>query len=182
MRRLLPLLLALTAWPVGAQPAEYPLPDVEGEALVVPASSPVKYIGREDSMSRFSGGFVLTGTLYYACFIDCEPTIEPDELQLFIVPDPSLAARLPHWKIRSGPIRIIVENDEDLAKAVITNAERRALLARKRQDVRKRVSLNVDDYRLSIDCDSATHWVRYVSLAKPARIAKGGGKIDGGCG
>lgn len=175
--------LALGALALAAAPpaAEYPLSDVEGEALVVPASSPVAFTGFEEHRGRFSGEFVLNGTLVYRCEVDCDVPIDPRSLTAFVIPDSSLAGTLPYWKTRRSEIRIHFDNGDELADAVIRAAERKALIAGKVADVRKRVSLKVDEFRLGIDCDSASYQARFVKLARPARIAGAGPPIDEGC-
>ena len=177
------LALALAALSIAAAPpaAEYPLNDVEGEALVVPASSPVKFTGFEEHRGRFSGEFILNGTLIYRCEVDCDVPIDPRSLTAFVIPDRPLASTLPYWKARRSEIRIQFDNGEQLADAVIGAAERKALLAGKVSDIRKRVSLKVDDFRLGLDCDSAFYSARFVAIARPPRIARLSGPIDEGC-
>ena len=182
MRVLRPLLALLLLAAASPPAAEYPLSDVEGEALVVPASSPVKFTGLDQHLSRFSGEFVLTGTLIYRCAVDCDLPIDPRSLTVFVIPDRSQASSLPYWKTRRSEIHVYFENDEALAGALISEGERNALLAGKVADIRKRVSLKVDDFRLGIDCDSASYTARFVALARPARIARANRPIAEGCG
>lgn len=175
---------ALAALSLAAAPpaAEYPLSDVEGEALVVPANSPIKFTGMDVHLSRFSGEFVLNGTLVYRCAVDCDAPIDPRSLTAFVIPDRSQAQSLPYWKTRRSEIHVYFENDEALANTLISEAERKALLAGKVADIRKRVSLKVDEFRLGIDCDSASYTARFVALARPARIARSNRPIEEGCG
>ena len=42
-------------------------------------------------------------------------------------------------------------------------------------------ALKVDEFRLGIDCDSASYQARFVRLARPAQIAGAGPPIDEGC-
>jgi hypothetical protein len=179
--RVLGLSLAALSLAAAPQAAEYPLSDVEGEALVVPASSPVAFTGIEEHRGSFSGEFILNGTLIYRCEVDCDLPIDPRNLTAFVIPDRSQAGTLPYWKTRRSEIRIHFDNGEELADAVIRAAERKALLAGKVAEVRKRVSLQVDEFRLGIDCDSASYQARFVALARPARIARAGPPIDEGC-
>ena len=180
--RRLALLFALLTLAAAALPAaEYPLSDVEGEALIVPASSPVLFKGFEEHLGRFRGQFELTGTLVYRCSVDCELPIDPRSLTVFVIPDAKLASDLPYWKARRAEIHIYFENDEALANAVIGKAEREALLSGKLADVRKRVALKVDDFRLGIDCDSASYTARFVSLARPPVQIASRAEIDSGC-
>ena len=88
---------------------------------------------------------------------------------------------MPYWKTRRSEIRIQFDNGEQLAEAVVGAAERKALLAGKVSDVRKRVSLKVDDFRLGLDCDSAFYSARFVAIARPPRIARTSRQMDEGC-
>lgn len=175
--RLAAMLLAVA----GPGAAEYPLADVEGEALIVPAASPVKFTRLDGHMGRFAGQFTLTGTLVYGCRVDCDRPLQSPDLQLYVEPDDGQARTLPHWKIRTDRIRIYFDNERKLAATVISAAERRALLTKRRTEVRKRVSLLIDDFRLGIDCDSASYFARFVALAAPPRLAKSREGEESGC-
>ena len=161
--------------------AEYPLADVEGEALVVPATSPVAFTGFEDHLGRFRGQFELKGTLVYRCSVDCDLPIDPRNLTVFVVPNERMAPILPYWKTRRGQIHVYFENDETLANAVITEAERDRLISGKLAEVRKRVALTIDDFRLGLDCDSASYQARFVALAQPAVRIASKEEIDTAC-
>jgi hypothetical protein len=172
---------ALLLAAAGPPPAEYALADVTGEALVVPASSPVAFTGFEEHLARFGGQFELTGTLVYRCSVDCDLPVDPRSLIVFVVPDPGLAEHLPYWKTRRAEIHVYFENDEALASAVVTAAERQELLSGKAAEVRKRVTLTVADFRLGIDCDSASYSARFVALTEPPVLADTSKEIDIGC-
>ena len=182
MIRALGLALAgMTLAAAAPPPAEYPLVDVGGEALVVPAGSPVAFTGFEDHLGRFKGQFRLSGTLVYRCSVDCDLPIDPRNLTVFVVPDASSAADMPYWKTRRGPIHLYFDNDEALADAVISAAERRDLLSGKSAEVRKRVSLTIEEFRLGIDCDSASYQARFVSLGRPPVEIASLEEIDTAC-
>jgi hypothetical protein len=160
-----------------------PLANGEGEALVVPANSPVRFSGfGKYDVARFRGRFVLTGTFVYGCEIECEPPLQSDEVFVRIVPDAASAAILPRWMIRNGDMRIYLVGGDRLANAIVTRSEKAALLAGKVGDVRRQVAIVVDDYRAGIECDSASYTARYVSLARPAQLASAKMEGDFGCG
>jgi len=183
MRALAALLsLALVAAAPAGKPTEI-RSGLGDEALVVPAGSPVRFLRfGKDYEGRFSGRFVLTGTFFYGCEIECEPPLQKDQVFAAIVPDPEIAAVLPHWKLRDNDMRIYLVNGERLASQIVTRQERAALLAGKIDDVRRHVTIIVDDFRAGIDCDSAFYSARFVAIAKPIEIARA--KPDGnyGCG
>jgi len=180
--RLVPAVIGLLLLAAaGPESAIYPLADVEGEALVVPAESPVAFARFEEHTGHFSGQFELTGLLVYGCQIECNAPLNPLDLAIFVIPDAPMASMLPHWKIRADEIHLYFDNDTDLARAVTTAAERKALLSGRKTEIRKRVALVVDDFRLGIDCDSSSYTARFVSLKKPAVATNRRQKIEGGC-
>ena len=168
--------------PLGT-PTEIPWPSGSDEALIVPAASPVRFVRFDESrVAHFQGQFVLTGTFIYGCDIECESPVSKDEVHGSIVPDPDTAARLPHWKNRSDDMRISLTGDDRLAAQVISPSEQAAVLAGKVDNIRKHVSIVVDDFNATIECDSASYGANFVSLATPAKVAVA--RLDGdyGCG
>ena len=177
------LSLALTAAAPVAMPAEIPWASDSDEALIAPSASPVRFIRFDESrVAHFRGRFVLIGTFVYGCDIECNPPLSKGDVNSSIVPDPSAAARLPHWKIRNTDMRIVLDGGDQLAALVINPKERAAIYAGKVDNIRKRVSIVVDDFNTTLECDSPSFGARFVSLAEPARIATA--KLDGdyGCG
>lgn len=177
-RGLLWLAIFLTAAAPG--PKSYPLKGGE-DVLIVPASSPVAFTNFDELTGNFEGRFILSGLLIYGCRIECDHQLQQPDLALFVIPDEPLARTLPHWQIRHDEVHVYFDNDTDLAAKVVSDAEQRALLSRKTTEVRKRVSLVVADFRLSIDCDSAYYHARFVSVAKPSRLVKSRAPVDTGC-
>ncbi len=171
---------------VSASPAKEPIEIPSGlgeEALVIPATSPVHFerYGK-DYEARFSGRFVVTGTFFYGCEMECDPPLQRDQVFAAIVPDPAVAATLPHWKIRNNDIRIFFINDEQLVNQIVTRPERAALLAGRIPDVRRHVAIIVDDFRAAIDCDSAYYSAHFVAMAKPVEETRAKLNGDYGCG
>lgn len=174
----------LAALIVSAAPAPQYIPlDNYGEALVIPDGSPTRLVrfNKQQAEARFHGRFVLTGMFVYGCDIECDPPLVKNDVHGSIIPDPDVASRLPHWKIRNNDIRILLTGDDRLAAQVLTADERAALLAGKVDSVRKHVSIVVDDFSASIECDSASYTARFISLTKPPKTASA--KLDGdyGC-
>lgn len=177
------LSLGLTGAAPAAMPAEIPWGTDSDEALIVPANSPVQFIRYDESrIAHFHGRFVLTGTFVYGCDIECDPPLTKGEVTSSIIPDRVFADRLPHWKIRNTDMRIVLDGGDRLAALVISRSERASIYAGKVDDIRKRVSIVVDDFNTTLECDSPSFGARFVSLAEPARIATA--KLDGdyGCG
>jgi hypothetical protein len=170
---------------VSAAPAPRYIPlDNYGEGLVIPASSPVQLLrlNKQHAVASFRGRFVLTGMFVYGCDIECEPPLAKDDVHGSIIPDSDAAGRLPHWKIRNNDMRIYLHGGDRLAAQVITADERAAIFAGKVDSVRKHVSIVVDHFNAMIECDSASYDVRFISLAKPAKVATAKLGGDYGCG
>lgn len=165
----LPLALLL----VSAAPTDrvIPHPEVESEALIVPHDSPVKFRRwGKYGYAQFDGRFVLTGAFTYGCEVDCDGPVKEADLAFNVVPDPVLAARLPHWKVDTTDMMVRVGREKRLARAVITPQQRAALLSGKLTNIRGRISIIVDDFQTGIECDSAGYSARFVAIAKAPKI------------
>lgn len=173
----------LAALLVGAAPAPAYIPlGKYDEGVVVPADSPVKFRHFEHyDTARFSGRFVLEGVFILDCDY-CEPGYKDNQIRLSIVPDPAIAARLPHWKVHDNDIAIVIANAASFLRAVSTPTQRELLLSGKLDEVRGRAAIVVDQYEASLECDSADYSARFVAIAKPPIIAKAELKGNFGCG
>jgi hypothetical protein len=175
----------LAALVVCAAPAARYIPlDNYGEALVLPAHTPVQLVSfdKERATARFRGQFVLTGLFVYGCDIECEAPIARDDVHGSIIPDRASASRLPHWKLRNNDIRISLTGDDRLAAQVVSPEERAAILAGKTGSVRKHVSIVVDRFNAMIECDGPSYTAHFISLAKPAKTSSARLTGDYGCG
>lgn len=166
------LLAATAAAAVHAAPAARAIALADGvDTLIVPATAPLRYrsTGAFDVIS-FSGRFVLTGVFHYGCEYDCD---EPDrEFSLYIVPDTAQQSRLPHWSKRSGKVRVYIIGDEPLIRAAISRRPEMAQLRAGRLDeITGRMSIIVDNYTASIECDAPSYVATFVALAKPLQVA-----------
>lgn len=152
------------------------------EGVVIPAASPVTFhhFDQYDS-ALFRGQFLLEGVFVLDCDY-CEPGYKDNQIRLSIVPDPAIAARLPHWKKHDNDIAIIITNAGSFMRAVSTPTQRKLLLSGKLDEVRGRAAIIVDHYEASFNCDSADYSARFVAIAKPPRIAKADLEGDFGCG
>jgi hypothetical protein len=166
----------------GAAPAErvIPFPDAN-DTLVIPRDSPVRFqrFGKEDT-AYFTGKFILTGKFRLECDF-CEGSGTESDLELYIVPDPGLAARLPHWKKYNDDNRVFIKSKGKLVRSLGNTQERLEIAAGKRDDIHGRIAILVDDFRLSIECDSASLTARYVAIAKPPQLAMTKSVVEGGC-
>ena len=78
-----------------------------------------------------------------------------------------IAARLPYWKDRGTVQRIVFSNEDAFIAAVIPAAARADLKAHRIKSVSGRVSLDVDQYSASVECDSPDYRVRFVKVHTP---------------
>lgn len=145
----------------------------DGEALVIPAASPLELSGVGLDTAAFSGRLLVTGIFTYEgcgrAKCDGQP-LDDGDLELRIVPDPAVAAGLPHWKARRNKVAITLDNPEDFLRSVITPEQRAALRSGKLPRVTGRVAIVVDRFRTEIECDSVNDYARFVDFAKPATI------------
>jgi hypothetical protein len=161
-----------------------PFPNDPEEGLIVPPDSLVWFrgFGGKYGEAQFDGRFVLTGTVIYGCAIDCEEKPRDRFLRVDVVPDPAVAARLPHWKLRQNDMRIVIDPPERFVRTITTPGQRAALRSGNLADVRWRIAIVVDHFETGIVCDSASFTARFVSTAAPPRFAKIEQNGDYGCG
>lgn len=167
----LPLALLM----VGAAPAArvIPLPDDQEEALIIPAGSPVKFRNFDQyGRAHFSGRFVLTGSFTYGCEVDCDGPVRDAFFRFDVVPDPVLAARLPHWKVHHNDTMISVSREAPLVRRITTLKQRADIKSQRVPDIRGRITIVVEEFEAGLDCDSANFSARFVALAKPPSFAR----------
>lgn len=152
------------------------------EGVVIPAESALRF-QRFDSYdsAHFSGRLLLEGVYIIDC-ADCEPGIKGTKLHLSIVPDPWIAARLPHWKKHDNDIAVDISGADSFIRAIVSPAKRKLLLFGKLDEIRGRTAIIADEYEVSLDCDSADYSARFLMVAKQSKYAstKTGGSY--GCG
>jgi hypothetical protein len=139
----------------------------DGPYYVVPAASLVgapTFGHGEEINVRFDGPFVLTGTFHTQG--------DADNRLTFLKPDDAVAARLPRWKESGRPTEIWFENAEAAIKAVLPPDRLAALNGGKIAAVDLHVTLDVDRYTVTIECDTANYAVRFLSVHKPGAVAQ----------
>ena len=177
------MMLALASLALGAVPAAKSIPVGEyGEAILIPASSPVRLqsIDRDDRV-RFSGRLIVEGTWVLNCDW-CQPGQRDNQLYLSIIPNPATVARLPRWKNHINDIRIDLSNADPFIRKVSTAHERKRLLAGTLTDIRGHAAIVVDNYEAALECDSASYSARFVETTRTARRADLATDGSYGCG
>jgi hypothetical protein len=165
LMRLLSALLSLAL--LSGAPREIPYgSDDDKEALVIPSDSPVHFRGFDKHhVARFDGRFVMSGTFVFTCDIECEPPLKKWQIYGEMIPDPDIAARLPHWKVRNGEMRIYITRGDRLANQIFGREKLARIASGKIDEVRRPVVIVVDDYRAAIECDGASYSARFIALA-----------------
>jgi hypothetical protein len=173
---------------LGTAPADQviPLPGGYGEAIIVPAGSPVRLArfnkeGSEYVGARFDGRFVVEGTFVLDCNY-CEPGENDNQLSLNLVPDAAISSRLPHWKVHNNQIAIDVMGADSFIRTISTADERRRLLSGELDEIRGRTTLVLDHFEAGLDCDSADYSARFVAVARAPIRKKLELAGDFGCG
>ena len=118
---------------------------------------------------------MLTGTFHYGY----ESNNPEDDTayttpSLSLVPDAAIASTLPYWKDRDHVSEIRFSNEAAFVKAAILASNLAALKARRIKSVSGRISVLVDNYQATLECDAATYTVRFLSIQTPGamRVAR----------
>jgi hypothetical protein len=89
-----------------------------------------------------------------------------------IIPDPSVVARLPHWKRHTNPMSVFIGHQVPLGRIVATEEQRRALRSGKLDHLEGHISIVVEDFTAALDCDHADYSATYVRMAAPMGTLK----------
>jgi hypothetical protein len=178
-------MLSLALLSIGAAPAAkvIPLPGDPDEALIIPAGSSVQFRGFDKyGRAHFGGRFVLTGSFTYGCAVDCDGPARDAFFRFDVVPDPNVAARLPHWKVHHNDIKIVVSREAPLVRKITTQRQRADIKSQRIPDIQGRITIMVDEFETGLDCDSANFSARFVALPKAPKFAKAEFNGNYGCG
>ena len=177
------LLFVVPAAAEAANDQVVPVPQY-GEALVVPAASPVRFTGFAQPLdAAFEGRFVLTGVFTYGCEFDCDDgTVRPAEFKFYIVPDAALAARFPHWTRTHNDIRVDISGAEPFLRSHLPPKQRAALINGKVPVVTGRIAIVVDHFHTSVECNTVFWSARFVAVERPLKVEPVRVAGDFGCG
>jgi hypothetical protein len=162
-----------------------PLPGHPDEAIVIPPDSPVKFRRwNKYGYAEFDGRFMLSGTFTYGCWSNCADyngPVEESDLDVRVVPDPSIAARLPRWQHRKNDMLILITRSRQLAASIASPRQHAALRSGKLEYLRGRTTVVVDQFQTGIECDSTNFRARFVAITKAPKLASAGLNGDYGC-
>ncbi|THD72556.1 hypothetical protein [Phenylobacterium sp.] len=155
----------------------------DSEALIVPSDSPARFqrLGRHLD-AHFTGRFTISGAFAYGCNLGCDAPLTERDLALYIVPDETLARRLPHWKAHDRDIRIYIDNPKPFGRKFVSARIRAALLNGKLGHVTGHATIVVDRLLATIECDTGGYSVHLIAFAKPATIGPVQAAENHGCG
>lgn len=171
MRKLVIILFALcgVCAPVvgqGAEPQVIPRnpKNADGPAIIIPAGSALRLASfpPEGTSATFRGRLTLTGRYKLTGY--------GDEAWVRLWPDSKSQAALPYWRNwwEGRPTEIFLENGWAFALAVVGKNELRKLKADTKHSVRGQLTIVVEGYETSIDCDVAHYSARFVSVVNPS--------------
>lgn len=167
------LLLALSVGIAGAaQPSDTVIKVTDEISYVIPRGSPVRYERTGEFYTvEYKGNFPLTGHYSYGYVTD-NPADDATygELQLLFTVSPASAARLPYWQ-RDRPVReIYIRNPDRFVQIVVGPYNLEKLRRREIKQINGVITIVVDKFETSIDCDHQTSSAEFVSVhGKPDR-------------
>jgi hypothetical protein len=151
------------------------------DRIAVPADSPVHYSGSskkygDEPVANFPEKFLLTGTYYYGDndFNDSgdqNPSKYVFDPMAYIVPDTAIAARLPHFVKRGGPVFIFLKNPVAFARAVVPDRTARQVRCRTCGVASGHIEVWVDQLSVGIACDNPDYEARFLSVNRLRKTA-----------
>lgn len=145
----------------------------DGEALVVPASSPLRlasFTRDGEVTAKFEGRVTLTGRY--------EAQGYGEDVFVSFWPDEASARQLPAWRERGPADVLYLDRGWEFVQAVATPLELEKLRKDEKFKLRGRASIVADEYWTGIECDASHFGARFVSLVKSrqklASIARAG--------
>jgi hypothetical protein len=167
MIRLLASFLAalLTAQTAGAAATHVALPSIQ-ESIVIPDGSTLafKSFDKAAITVHFAGQVQLSGTYYFGNNVYEDAS---SGQAAYFKPDPASMARLPYFKERGRPDDIFLSNPAAFQRAVV----RHGTVPRKSTPYATgHITIIVDRFEASIECDAPSFPARFVSVVKPAPV------------
>jgi len=158
------------------------IPAGEEDYLVVPSSSPVRFLSyNTDNLSAsFEGSFVLTGG--YVLGFHSYPTADHPDWGMYgftFTVDPELVATLPRWdRFPEGPKEVDFDNFEDFVNAVVPAADLARLKRGEIKSYSGRVSARVDRYWTAKPCGYPEFKVHFLEVVKPPLLVAGNDTVE----
>ena len=168
---LLCLAFALTAAPVHSDPAQVIARPDQGDSIVIPPKSTLRFRAFDkEGTAKFDGKLLLSGTYYYGSnAIDDGEGFEP---ALYFIPDKATKARLPIFKERGMPGEIYLSNPRAFVTAVIPKESLATFGKSRARYLSGKADIWVDQFEAGIECDAPFFDARFMSVAHaPLKVA-----------
>ena len=167
MRALLASLLTvfIAVQSAGAAAHHIALPGIE-DSIVIPDGSPLvfKSFDKDAITVHFSGSVTLSGTYYSGNNVYDDAS---SDKAVYFKPDRASMARLPYFHVHGRPDDIFVMNPIAFARAVVLHG---TVPRKSAPYATGQVTIVVDRFEASIECDAPSFSARFVSVVKPAPV------------
>jgi len=154
-----------------------------GLTYAIPKGSPAAFAKRGDyTTAFFDGQFRLSGKYFYSRLPSISnEDIEDPGIRLYFIPDRKTRMKLPYWVQRGHVKEIWFTNNADfihdvIPPSVITSIGTSGRVAS------GRVTIVVDSYQASVECDTPSYAVRYIAVnALQSTHITQAGELPDGC-
>ncbi len=168
MARLVASVLAalLAVSSAGAAPTRVALPGFD-ESVVIPDGSPLAFqsFDKDSITVRFTGSIRLSGTYYYGSNVYEDAT---SDKAVYFKPNRASLERLPSFRQHGRPDDIFVTNPEAFRRAVVQSGDPPP--RKSAPYATGHITIVVDRFEASIECDAPNFSARFVSVVKPAPV------------
>lgn len=159
-----PVLAALLAVQSGAA-THVALPSIQ-ESIVIPDGSSLAFrsFDKDNIAVHFSGRIELSGIYFYGDNVFDSPD---NGKAVYFKPDRASMARLPYFIQRGRPDDIFLSNPAAFARAVVPHG---MTMRKAAPYATGHITIIVDRFEASIECDAPNYTARFVSVVKPAPV------------
>jgi hypothetical protein len=163
------ILLTSPTFAAEAKPSSGLIHVDQGIDYAVPAESPFKFSKLEPEYLGvlFTGRVTLSGRYYYGKLDDYPGN---DIIQVFFLPDPDDAKRLPRWSEDKAVAEMVLGNSEAFIKAVIPAKIAREVKRGRRHSVQGHVTIVAEGYEAVVSCGASIYVTRFVSVVRAPKL------------
>ena len=142
-----------------------------GIVYAVPKGSPLRLSHIDENGTHFSGSVRISGHYLYGQ-LEALPAEESDFKTLYFVPDEASKALLPYWNER-GPVRALYfSNSDEFLSKVVDASLAQEVKSNTRKSLTGEVTIWIDEYVATAECDSAVYTARFVKVDQPDTVAQ----------
>jgi len=165
-RWIAPILAALLAvQSAGGAATHVALPSIQ-ESIIIPGGSPLtfKSFDKDAITAHFAGQIQLSGTYYYGNLVYQDAS---NDKAAYFRPDAASMARLPYFKEHGRPDDIFLSNPAAFERAVVPSGTK---MRKSAPYATGHITIIVDQFEASIECDAPNFSARFVSIVTPAPV------------